>query len=178
MRTLSTRVTNLTQEVRPMPKVGRTSSNPTARMVGSTQFTSKVVRVYKTVPTTTFYADLTCADVANALTSSTSSAPSVSFRVQGLKVWNMTPAGQTTNYLKVRCQSKLFTSGTTVPLVDDVGTASHLPGVYVNIPNTLTQLQTTSTDSLVAAEVTPFTASGTVSTAQTVVFDVYTVYRS
>lgn len=173
MRTLSTRVTNLTQEVRPVPKTGRTGSNPVARTVGGSQFVTRVVRLFKTQPATSDSVAVSCLDVFNALGMSGSVA---AFRVQAVKAWNMTPAGSTTNFLSLTGLAKLYTSGTTVVTVNDVGTASHLPGVYLNVPNTLTQLNTGTADNLLQVSVDP-TGSPGGRAAQTLVFDVYVLAR-
>lgn len=59
-------------------------------------------------------------------------------KVISMKLWNMTNGSTSSNYIKVTTDSYV-TDDDSYRVAEDIGTASHLAGVSINIPDTLAQ---------------------------------------
>jgi len=133
---LSTRLNNLSLEVRPVVKVGPLRSQPKARAPASVAWYSKTARIYVSVPGGTDAQPVTAGALASALGLTGSETNSV--RVTGLKAWNISKPSDSTFFLRVAGYSALVDSNVSPIAAEDVGTATSLPGVYLNIPDSHT----------------------------------------
>lgn len=100
-------------------------------------------------------ATLTAGQVAAAL--GVTGSNNVSFKLRGLKVWNVTNAASNSNYLSVRLSSTATLLTTQLVTGEDWGNASNLAGVRLAVPDQLAK----SLDGVSATTSTPFaTLSG------------------
>lgn len=176
-RALSTRLQHLSLQVRPVVKVGPCRSQPKARAPASSVWVSRTARCYGSVPAGTNSFGLSYGRLADAL--GLESGESVSVRVTGLKVWNMTPPGQNSQYVKLGAYGVLMDDNVSVVTVEDIGTATSLPGVFVDIPDAHTTSQNVlfgSTNQFATVEVSNSDLSATAA-VQKLVFDVFCLVK-
>jgi len=131
MRALSTRITNIQNELNPTPSVKPTRSNPKARTASKNLWITRTLRLFKGGPANT-EVSFTSADVFKGI------GVAGAYRVLGIKVWNFTKASTNTNYIYVKGFTALIegdSESTNTLVGEDVGTANSLAGIWMNIPD-------------------------------------------
>lgn len=140
----------------PVPQVSSAPSNPKAIIRSNDVWIPRRIRTYHKGTGTQ---SLLVGDILQAVGGTDSCA----IKILGLTAWNATSAGQTSNFIFLETEETTTLSGVRVEGTD-VGHASHLPGVRINIPDTLARTYNGSnlTTTVVAkVNFNPFTGSTT-----------------
>jgi len=108
-----------------------------------------------------------------------SSVPAFNIKVLKIKLWNFTNQGASTNYISLSTDPNLTTSGI-VTTAEDFGCSSSLPGVYVNIPDTLSKsyINVTNTTSTAVCSASPVRTGLTTTSPQNFLFEVQVLVQA
>lgn len=122
------------KEMNPTMTQSSLHNQPAARRKPSDVWVRRTIRcfVQQTASSTTVPVDLGRVMTVYGLTGTTS----LKSRILGIKAWNMTKASTNTNFIQISTDPNVTTSGV-VMNAQDVGSATHIAGVGVNIPDLL-----------------------------------------
>jgi hypothetical protein len=170
---LSNKISTIKESINPRITVVTVRSHPKPTRQGKEVWTRRMVRCHLSgaanAPVTLTYGKI-FADAGI-----TASAVDCRLRVLGVKVWNYTNQGNTSNFIRITSNASVLESGA-ITVAEDVGCSSSLPGVGLKFPETHTD------DKLVLGTTTTGVIDilGTVSslaTVQTYLADVLLEYK-
>jgi len=137
---LSNAISSIKSSISPVIVTGAASGAPKPLKVPGQMWIPRTTRVF--LESSTVPADASDCTIAKIFTDSGITGQ---IRVLGLKVWNYTPSGDNSNYVKVFTSAGMTETAVTTT-VEDIGNAMHLAGVSVIIPRTIaSNLVTAST---------------------------------
>jgi hypothetical protein len=170
MRSLSNRVNHLQKETNPVLTTSPLRTNPVAKTATAQVWVPRSVRVFKSG---TAGMALTGADLCNSL-----SGTGLTMKVLGIKLWNVTNQGASSNFVRLVTEAALTVDGS-VTIADDLGCSSSLPGVKVNVPDLLSKQAAYTTSSTGVLCTAIGTLTGLVATAaQNYLFEVQVLVKA
>jgi hypothetical protein len=153
IRSIKQSLTHMKQEMKPTPTVRPVRSDPKALPQSKSFWIPRKVRI--TEQSLNGTVDITALQVGSflGLTGSESS----SFKVLGIKAWNVTNQATSSNSIIVKPSAGIFTNINSGVSGEDYGSATHLPGVMINIPDLISAtLSTASTSTSLMTITFPF----------------------
>jgi len=158
---------SLRQEMNPIPTVSSIGSNPRAAPTSKSRWLRRSVRIRSTGTAST-NTTITFSDIGTAM--GAASGETYTVKVLGIRAWNITPLSTTDNRILASLGADILTTTSSFVEAEDYGCGMQLPGVKINVPDTLSKSNVTS------ASTTALTITGS-ATVQTYLVDFDLMYQ-